>query len=284
MDEDARGMTKQERKTWFITGVSSGLGRELARAVRRSGDRVIGTVRKAAHVDELAAEGIDALILDVDDEASVQRGVSEATARLGRIDVLVNNAGFGMAGAVEALSIEEVRAVMETNFFGALRVTQALIPSMRATGGTIVMVTSMAGVVGFAGTGAYCASKFALEGLSEALADELVPFGVHVLIVEPGSFRTAFAGDSNRRASRSIDAYAGTQAGEAHRMMAAYAGTEPGDPAKGADAIIATVRSPSPPRRLVLGADAVELISAKLDQVRQDIGAWREVSRATAFS
>ncbi len=273
-----------QQRRWFITGISTGFGRELARAVVQSGDKVLGTVRKPAQIAELAAEGIDAIIMDVNDQAAVDDGVRSATERLGGIDVLVNNAGFGMVGAIEALSLDEVRAVMETNFFGVLRVTQALMPTMRASGGTIVMISSMAGQIGFAGAGAYCASKFALEGLSDALAEELAPFGVDVLIVEPGAFRTDFAGRSMKAADGSVDAYAGMQAGEAKHRAAAYTGSEPGDPVKGAQAIVETIRAGNMPRRLALGADAVDGILHKLANVKHDMDTWREASLGTAFS
>lgn len=273
-----------QQKRWFITGISTGFGRELARAVVQSGDKVLGTVRKASQIAGLAAEGIDAIIMDVNDQAAVDAGISAANERLGGIDVLVNNAGFGMVGAIEALALDEVRTVMETNFFGVLRVTQALIPAMRASGGTIVMISSMAGQIGFAGAGAYCASKFALEGLSDALAEELAPFGVNVLIVEPGAFRTDFAGRSMAAAEGSVDAYAGMQAGEAKHRAAAYSGSEPGDPVKGAQAIVEVVQAGNMPRRLALGIDAVEGILHKLANVKRDVETWREASLATAFA
>lgn len=276
-------MNGQVEKRWFVTGVSTGFGRELARSVIASGDRVLGTVRKATQIDELAAEGIDAIIMDVNDQAAVDAAVDEVKARLGGIDILVNNAGFGMLGAIEALSLNEVRTVMETNFFGAVRVTQAFIPMLRQKGGTIVQISSMAGQIGFAGTGAYCASKFALEGMSDSLAEELAPFGVRVLIVEPGAFRTDFSGRSIQGAEGALDAYAGMQAGEARNLIAQYHGHEPGDPVKAARTIIEVVRSGALPRRLALGADAVEGISAKLQKLQQDMDDWREASLATAF-
>lgn len=276
-------MSADVARRWFITGVSTGFGRELARVVVKSGDKLLGTVRKASQIAELAGEGIAAFVMDVNDQTSIDAGFDLTQDRLGGVDIVVNNAGFGMVGAVEALSIDEVRAVMETNFFGALRVTQRFIPAMRASGGTIVMISSMAGQIGFAGTGAYCASKFALEGLSDSLAEELAPFGVNVLIVEPGAFRTDFSGRSIRGAEASVDAYAGTQAGDAKSMMAAYHGHEPGDPVKAAQAIVDVVRSGKMPRRLALGADAVDGILQKLDMVKSDIDGWREASLATAF-
>ena len=275
------GEGKAER--WFITGVSSGFGRELARAVMQSGGTVTGTVRKQAQVAELAGEGIAAVVMDVNDQDQVDSAVAATIAQMGGVDVLVNNAGFGMVGAVEALALDEFRTVMETNYFGVLRVTKAFIPHMRASGGTIVMISSMAGQIGFSGTGAYCASKFALEGVSETLAEELAPFGVKVLIVEPGAFRTDFSGRSLTGAQQSVEAYSGTQAGDAQQMMATYHGSEPGDPGKAARTIIDAVHSDNPPLRLALGADAVEGIGTKIEKVRADINTWREASLATAF-
>ena len=275
------GEGKAER--WFITGVSSGFGRELARAVMQSGGTVTGTVRKQAQVAELAGEGIAAVVMDVNDQDQVDSAVAATIAQMGGVDVLVNNAGFGMVGAVEALALDEFRTVMETNYFGVLRVTKAFIPHMRASGGTIVMISSMAGQIGFSGTGAYCASKFALEGVSETLAEELAPFGVKVLIVEPGAFRTDFSGRSLTGAQQSVEAYSGTQAGDAQQMMATYHGSEPGDPGKAARTIIDAVHSDNPPLRLALGADAVEGIGTKIEKVRTDINTWREASLATAF-
>lgn len=275
-------MTVTARR-WFITGVSTGFGRELARVVLKTGDKVVGTVRKAEQMAELEAEGIKVVLMDVNDSAQVAAAVEQATQWLGGVDVLVNNAGFGMVGAIEALSDEEVRSVMETNFFGVIRVTRAFIPQMRVHGGVIVNISSMAGQIGFAGTGAYCASKFALEGMSEALAEELAPFGVKVLIVEPGAFRTDFSGRSIKGATSSVGAYAGMQAGEAKSMMAQYHGHEPGDPVKAAEAIVAAVNSDDMPLRLALGADAVQGIEAKLQRLHKDMEDWRSVSTATAF-
>jgi NAD(P)-dependent dehydrogenase (short-subunit alcohol dehydrogenase family) len=276
-------VTAAGQKRWFITGVSTGFGREMARAVLARGDKVVGTVRKPEQVADLNAEGIPAVLMDVNDKGQVERGTAEAQALMGGVDVLVNNAGYGQTGAIEALSDEDIRAVMETNFFGVLSVTRALIPELRSHGGTIVNISSMAGQIGFGGMGAYCASKFALEGLSEALADELAPFGVRMLIVEPGAFRTDFSGRSIRNTSASVSAYAGTQAGEIGNIMGNYHGSEPGDPVKAINAIIAAVDSENPPLRLALGADAVAGIEAKLQRLRKDMDDWRETAIATVF-
>jgi NAD(P)-dependent dehydrogenase (short-subunit alcohol dehydrogenase family) len=271
------------QRRWFITGISTGFGRRMAQMLVGEGDPVIGTVRRAEQIAELEAEGIAALLMDVNDQAQVDTAVEAARERMGGVDVLVNNAGYGLGGAVEALSLDEIRAVMETNFFGAVRVTRAFLPILREHGGSIVNISSMAGQIGFAGMGAYSASKFALEGLSEALSEELAPFGVKVLIVEPGAFRTDYSGRSMQTAERSIDAYAEHQAGMIKKMIKDYHGHEPGDPDKAVRAMITAVRSDPKSLRLLLGADAVAGIEAKLERLKQDIDAWRDESRATAF-
>jgi NAD(P)-dependent dehydrogenase (short-subunit alcohol dehydrogenase family) len=270
-------------RRWLITGASTGFGRILAGEVARRGDRVVGTVRNSEHVAALEAAGVSTVLLDVNDAARSAPAVAEAVGVLGGLDILVNNAGFGLMGAIEALDDAAIRAVMETNFFGALRVTRAAIPELRRQGGVIINISSMAGMVGIAGAGAYCASKFALEGLSEALAQELAPFGVKVLVVEPGAFRTDFSGRSIRTPGVKIDAYAGMQAGEVATLLKQYHGHEPGDPAKAVEAILRTLDSPEMPLRLMLGADAVSAIQAKQDVLRREMAEWEGVSLATAF-
>lgn len=273
----------QSPRRWFITGVSSGFGREMALALVRSGDPVVGSVRREEQRAALEADGIGTVVMDVTDPAQVETALARALDRLGGIDVLVNNAGYGLAGAIEALALDEIRAVMETNFFGVVRVTGALLSRIRAGRGTIVNISSMAGQIGFGGMGAYNASKFALEGYSEALSEELQPFGAKVLIVEPGAFRTDFSGRSIQIAAGAVAAYAGSQAGEIGARLGQYHGHEPGDPVKAVNAIIAAVRSADPPLRLPLGADAVAGIRAKLDRLGSDMDAWRADSIATAF-
>lgn len=271
------------QQRWMITGISTGFGREMARTVLARGDKVVGTVRKFEQLAQLQAEGITAVLMDVTDRPQVASGTAAAMALMGGVDVLVNNAGYGQSGAMEALSDDDVRAVMDTNFFGVLSVTRALLPELRSHGGTIVNISSMAGQIGFGGMGAYCASKFALEGMSEALADELAPFGVRMIIVEPGAFRTDFSGRSIRHTPSSVGAYAGTQAGDITRIIDNYHGSEPGDPVKAIKLIMAAVDSDNPPLRLVLGADAVQGIEAKLRRQRQDMDDWRELAVATTF-
>jgi NAD(P)-dependent dehydrogenase (short-subunit alcohol dehydrogenase family) len=275
-------MADTNARRWLITGASTGFGRTLARELVARGEAVCGTVRREAQIAELEADGIAAVLLDVDDEARVTPAVAEALAKLGGIDVLVNNAGYGLMGAIEAFDEAAIRQVMETNFFGALRVTRALLPELREHGGAIIAISSMAGAVGIGGAGAYCASKFAMEGLFESLADELAKFGIQVLIVEPSSFRTDFHGRSMQTTPIVIEDYRGTVAGDVNELLVTYNGSEKGDPVKGVRAIIAALDAPEPPLRLVLGADAVGAIEAKLARFGDDVAKWRDVAIATA--
>lgn len=270
---------------WFITGASTGFGRELARYALAKGDKVVGTVRKETQIAELEAEGIGALLLDVREDAAIAPAAEEAIAKLGGVDVVVNNAGYGLMGPVESLSLEEIHDVMETNFFGALNVTKAFLPRLREQGsGVVVMISSMAGHIGFGGSGAYSASKFALESLGEALAEEMAPFGVRVLNVEPGAFRTDFSGRSIRTPADEKDEYAETGAGQVKQRLQSFHGHEQGDPVKAMEALYDAVRNPDATLRLPLGADAVAGIGEKYDRLRADIEALREASAATAFT
>ncbi|MGX6605812.1 oxidoreductase [Micromonosporaceae bacterium Da 78-11] len=266
-------MTKN--RVWLITGCSSGFGRALAEAAIEAGDQVVATARKP-----LTLAGARTKILDVTDEEQVERVVAETVAEFGRLDVVVNNAGNGSVGAVEELTMAELRTLMEVMFFGAVAVTKAVLPSMRAQrGGTIVQISSMGGQVTMPAFGAYCAAKFALEGLSEALAAEVAPFGVRVLIVEPGAFRTGFGGDRMHR-SRIIDEYA-VSTGATRAAVDGMDGAQPGDPAKAAAAILAALDAPDAPLRLALGGDAVDAIAAHHEQLQADLRAWEKVSRGT---
>ncbi|WP_022981563.1 oxidoreductase [Ideonella sp. B508-1] len=274
-------------KRWLITGVSSGFGNELARAALARGDVVVGTVRQpeqASRFEALAPGRAHAVLLDVTRADAIEPAVREAISRAGQIDVLVNNAGYGLFGAVEEVSDAEARAVMETNFFGALAVTRALIPHLRERRtGHVFNVSSVAGVLGIPGGALYSASKFALEGLSEALVGELRPFGIRVTLVEPGGFRTNFAGGSLRQAARVVEAYADTPAGKTRVQMGQYAGHEPGDPAKAARAILQVADAPNPPVRLVLGQDAVDMVRRTYAAALKDVDEWEPVSAATAL-
>jgi len=266
------------KKVWFITGVSSGLGRTLALEAAKSGALVIGTARKAAQAEEFSAlvEGKTfGKVLDVNDHGRVKAVMQEVVDEYGRVDVLVNNAGYGLVGALEETSMEESRAQMETNFFGALAVTQAVLPSMRAAGrGHIFQISSIAGMVGAPGLSLYDASKHALEGVSEALAAEVNPLGIHVTIVEPGPFRTKWAGANMVQAKEQMECYAAT-AGTMRENLAKLDGNQPGDPVRAAQLLISISEHEKPPLRLPLGAKAVAAISGKLDRVRDEIDAFR---------
>jgi len=269
---------------WFVTGASRGLGRALAEHALERGDAVVATARDPSR---LAAElGPDERVLtatlDITDQGAAQAAVAAALERFGRIDVLVNNAGRGLIGAVEEASEAEVLAVFENNVFGTLAVTRAVLPSMRERrAGTIVNVSSVGGMASRSGGGIYGGTKFAIEGISEALHAELAPLGIRVVIVEPGAFRTDFHDPGSIRFSeRVIDDYEAT-AGEFRAAAVSTNHRQRGDPRKAAAAMIAVATAAAPPARLVLGPDALTRIEAKLDQVRSDLAAWREVSVST---
>jgi len=273
-------------RVWLITGASRGLGRQLAEAVLARGERVAATARDAASLDDLVAAApgrARAYSLDVNEEARAGAVAAAVQADFGQVDVLVNNAGYGLAGAVEEVSDAEARAQMDTNVFGVLNITRAVLPQMRARrSGHILQISSMAGVAGTPGLGLYNASKFALEGLSEALAQELAPFGIRVTIIEPGPFRTDWAGPSLATPARRIDAYADT----AHKTIATlngYSGKQPGDPARAAAAMIRVVDSDKPPLRLPLGEVALKRILGKLQSMSEELQTWEDVTLATSF-
>jgi NAD(P)-dependent dehydrogenase (short-subunit alcohol dehydrogenase family) len=266
----------------LITGCSSGFGRALVDAALARGDRVVATARRVESLADLAGERVLAVALDVTRQDQINAAISAALDRFGRIDVLVNNAGYSTVGAVEEIDVDDLRALMETTFFGAVALTKAVLPHMRERGsGAIVQMSSQGGQMSFAGGGAYAAAKFALEGLSEALADEIGPHGIRTLIVEPGAFRTELMGSHFGR-SRELDAYADT-VGRARAYLDSAHGTQPGDPRKAATAIIAALAAPDPPLRLALGADAVDAIRAKHERLRADLDGWEAASRDPAF-
>lgn len=271
---------------WFITGVSSGFGRALAEAVLAKGHTVIGTVRQEAaraSFEALAPGRAHAVIADVTDEAGVHRAVDDVVAKHGAIDVLVNNAGYGLEGAVEEVSLEQVRNQFEVNVFGAVAVIQAVLPHMRkARAGHIINITSMGGLTAFPGVGIYNGSKFALEGISEALAKEVKPLGIKVTIVEPGSFRTDWAGRSMVHAEEPIADYEQT-AGAFRQSLAQRNGRQGGDPRKAAAAIILVTEANEPPLRLLLGPDALRFVGEKLGVQQAEILKWASVSAATNF-
>jgi NAD(P)-dependent dehydrogenase (short-subunit alcohol dehydrogenase family) len=261
-------------RTWLITGTSSGFGLAIAHAALAAGDQVVATARRPETLDALTAEAPDrvaAVRLDVTRPPEIASAVTTALARFGRIDVLVNNAGYGSVGAVEELDIGELTTLHETMFLGPVRLTQAVLPEMRRRGsGAIVQISSMGGQLAPAGFGAYCSAKFALEAMSEALAAEVEPLGIRVLIVEPGAFRTEFGAERMHRSSTIIGDYAPT-AGATRAAVDQMDGSQPGDPQKAAGAILEAITGPQAPLRLALGADAVEAIRAKHNQLRADL-------------
>jgi NAD(P)-dependent dehydrogenase (short-subunit alcohol dehydrogenase family) len=273
-------------KVWLITGCSTGFGRALAEAVLKKGDSLLATARKPEQLRALIAhypETAKAVRLDVTSPQDIQAVVDTAIATFGRIDVLVNNAGHGLIAALEEVSDEETHQFFETNFFGALRLMQAVLPVMRQQGsGHIVNLSSTAGLVGFGGSSLYCGAKFALEGTSEALAREVESFGVKVTLIEPGAFRTDFNGRSLATVEQSIDAYASVS-GASLQWFKEMDGQQPGDPAKAAQAIIQAVENPHPPMRLALGTDAMSLIQEKLERVKTDLDAWQQVTVSTDY-
>jgi NAD(P)-dependent dehydrogenase (short-subunit alcohol dehydrogenase family) len=271
-----------QQRVWLITGCSAGFGRAIAEAALARGDRVVATARRAETLADLEGDDVLVVGLDVTRQDQIEAAVGAALEHFGRIDVLVNNAGYGSIGAVEAIDFDDLRALMDTMFFGAVALTQAVLPHMREQGsGAIVQISSQGGQLSFAGVGAYSAAKFALEGLSEALDAEVRPLGIRTLIVEPGAFRTEFGG-ARMHYSREIDAYADT-AGATRTALDAVAGKQPGDPRKAAAAILTALDAPDPPLRLALGADAVDQIRAKHERLRADLDGWEAVSRDTAI-
>ncbi|MEV1328484.1 oxidoreductase [Micromonospora costi] len=271
-------------RVWLITGCSSGFGRELALAAAAAGDQVMATARRPETLGDLVEQGrgrISATALDVTQPASIRAAVQATLAAHGRIDVLVNNAGSLVLGAVEEVTMAELRQQMEVVFFGAAEVTKAVVPLMREQGsGTIVQMSSLGGQKTYPGFGAYHAAKWALEGLSETLATELAPLGVRVLIVEPGAFRTEF--NNNKYVTERTAAYEDT-AGATRRLTGELSGAEPNDPVKGAAAILKVLDSDRLPVRLLLGDDAVDGLREHHEALLTEVAAWEEVSRSAAI-
>ena len=275
-------MTRTPR-VWFITGCSSGLGRALATRVLQHGQRAVITARNPGDVKDLASKNSLALALDVTNPAQARDAVEKAEKAFGRIDVLVNNAGYGYLAAVEEGEDREVRAMFDANFFGLVDLTKCVLPGMRARkSGHVVNISSVGGLVAGAAAGYYNATKFALEGLSEALAKEVEPLGIRVTLIEPGPFRTDWAGRSLKQTGTPIEAYAGT-AGARRAMVAGNSGKQPGDPARAAAAIMAIVDSPAPPLRLLLGRPGLELARAKLGAMADSIAQWEAITLDADF-
>ena len=275
-----------DKKIWLITGISSGLGKSLAAYVMDQGDFVIGTFRSQHQVDEFKAKhqgAGDAFLLDIKNGEEMHSMVRSILTQYAKIDVLVNNAGVGFVGAVEETSMEEVRAVFEANFFGTLNLTNHILPSMRREGkGHIVQISSHGGVKAFAGFGIYNASKFALEGFSEALAQEVGPLGIGVTIVEPGPFRTNFAGNGLGIAANVIEDYEET-AGAFKTKLLSVDGKQEGDPDKAAEAIFAHINGENSSLRLPLGKIPIATIGMKIESLQSDLSRNRAIAERAVF-
>jgi NAD(P)-dependent dehydrogenase (short-subunit alcohol dehydrogenase family) len=272
-----------DARVWFITGTTSGFGRAIAEAAMGRGDAVVASARRTEALADLGdPERLHAVRLDVTDASDREAAVAAALDRFGRIDVLVNNAGRTQVGAVEETTDDELRDLFELHFFGPAALTRLVLPVMRAQGGgAIVQMSSVGGQVTAPGFGAYCATKFALEGLTETLRDEVQPFGIHTLIVEPGAFRTGLFRPDAAYMSDEMPEY-GEIVGPTREYVRSGHGEQQGDPAKAAAAIITALDSDEPPLRLVLGADAIGNISQRLDAVGAELSRWEPVGRDTA--
>ena len=274
-------MSASQSPVWFITGCSTGFGRELARLVLARGWRAVVTARNPDQVEDLVQGHQDnalALKLDVTSDSQVAAAAMAAQDRFGQVDVVVNNAGYGYLAAIEEGEDREIRAMFEANFFGLAAMTRAVLPGMRARrSGCIVNISSIGGLASY-----YHATKYAVEGLSESLAQEVAPLGIKVVIVEPGPFRTNWAGPSIKQSSIHIDDYQAT-AGVRRAQTEARSGKQPGDPVRGAEAIIAAVQSPKPPLHLILGKPALDIARNKLVALKADFDAWEPTTVGADF-
>lgn len=271
---------------WFITGCSTGFGRELGHAVLDKGWRAVVTARQPDSLAEFATRyGGRALVLELDvtQRDQINRAVERTLQQFGRIDVLVNNAGYGYLSAIEEGDDQDVRDMFEVNFFGVAETIRTVLPTMRKQqAGHIVNITSVGGLIGNPGSGYYAATKFAVEGLSEALASETADLGIKVTAVEPGPFRTDWAGRSLKQTRTPIEAYTEVS-GKRRASVSAHSGKQPGDPARAALAIIAVVQSPNPPGHLILGHDGLMRVKTKLDTLRAEIDAWEATTIGADF-
>ncbi|QIE28519.1 3-phenylpropionate-dihydrodiol/cinnamic acid-dihydrodiol dehydrogenase (plasmid) [Caballeronia sp. SBC1] len=279
-------MMNRDNPVWLITGCSTGFGRELAKLVLERGWRAVVTARDPSKLADLAeGHGDHALVLqlDVTDRKQIADVVAKSQKHFGRIDALVNNAGYGYLAAIEEGEDDAVRAMFETNVFGLVDMTKAVLPVMRAQkSGLIVNISSIGGITSFAATGYYHGTKYAVEGISESLAIEVKPLGIDVLVVEPGPFRTNWAGPSIKQSATRIDDYAAT-AGERRKQTEARSGNQAGDPVRAAQAIIDAALSDTPPLRLLLGKTALELARKKVASLTQDFDAWEKTTIGADF-
>jgi len=276
----------QKDQHWFITGASSGFGRLLTEYLLSIGAKVVATARRIEAIEELATRypgNVTTLSLDVTSQHSIDKAVADAIARVGHIDVLVNNAGYGVTGAIEEVTEAEYMPMFETNVFGLINVTKALLPQFRERrSGTIVNFSSIGGLIGAPGWGYYNATKFAVEGLSEALNAELAPLGVHVMVVEPGPFRTEFLGRSGVEAKQRISDYE-QSAGKTREYFATQSGKQPGDPQRAVEAIVAAVSDPDPPKHLLLGKIALTRFRKRLQEWNEELDRWQAATVGADF-
>lgn len=279
-------MSIDSAPVWFVTGCSTGLGRALAQRVLEHGHRAVVTARNVAQVNDIMAAYPDTalgLSLDVNDARQVDTALAQAIQRFGHIDVLVNNAGYGYLAAVEEGEDQDIRDMFETNFFSLVALIRKVLPGMRErNSGHVVNISSVGGLIGAASSGYYNATKFALEGLTEALAQEVEPLGIRVTAIEPGPFRTDWAGRSLKQARNPIAAYADT-AGARRSQITARSGKQAGDPVRAADAIIKVVESDNPPHNLVLGKNGLDRVRTKLAALMQSIDDWEDVTLSADY-
>jgi NAD(P)-dependent dehydrogenase (short-subunit alcohol dehydrogenase family) len=279
----------EKQQVWFITGASKGFGLELVKQLRQQGHLVAATSRNVAELRQAAgpaAADFLPLAVELANEASVGEAIAATVAQFGRLDVVANNAGYGQLGSLEELSDAEARANFEVNVFGTLNVVRQALPQLRRQqSGHILNFSSIAGIMGnFPGWGIYCATKFAVEGLSESLAAEVAPFGVKVTLVEPGYFRTNFLeSGSLRTPKKQLDAYTLVRESEAVHLQQ-IKGSQPGDPVKAVAAIIAVAAAPNPPLHLLLGQDAYDMAQLKIKTLQDDMAQWQHVTVATGFA
>jgi NAD(P)-dependent dehydrogenase (short-subunit alcohol dehydrogenase family) len=279
-------MFPAQSRVWFIPGASTGFGRLLSEELLKRGERVLATARDISKVSDLARQypnSARAFALDVTDPEQIASVAKQAIAAFGHVDVLVNNAGYGVAGAIEEVSEEEFEALFQTNLYGLIRTTRAFLPHFRERrSGHIVNFSSIGGLIAAPGWGFYNTTKFAVEGFSESLAAEMKPLGVRVTIVEPGAFRTDFLGRSGKLANLELPDYADT-AGKTRENLKTRSGTQAGNPQKGAEAIIAVADSPNPPLRIILGKAALARFRDRLTAWRKELDAWENVSNGVDF-
>jgi NAD(P)-dependent dehydrogenase (short-subunit alcohol dehydrogenase family) len=274
-------------RTWFITGASRGFGILIAEQALRSGDAVIATARNPQDITDRLGEqpNLLAVRLDVTREDEAHQAVAEGIKRFGRIDVLINNAGFGVLGAVEETSASETERLFATNVFGLLNVTRAVLPHMRAQrSGRVINISSIGGYQAYMGWGVYGSTKFAVEGITEALHQELAPLGIQATVVEPGFFRTDFLDEQSLIKTRLELADYDETVGKMRAFAEAANHAQPGDPLKFAEAMLALVNAPNPPQRLALGSDTVARIEAKNRLVAQELAEWNELALSTDFA